>query len=109
MVRQRCVLAAMARQVQSMRTFRSIHRLSEAAKTFAATDIPRGRLPRIVRLLRGVDPYRTLAASFTPPEYAVYAPDLGEYRATVQRLLHARLDKLRRAGLRAVAGLCPSP
>jgi polyisoprenyl-teichoic acid--peptidoglycan teichoic acid transferase len=109
MVRQRCVLAAMARQVQSMRTFRSIARLSDAAKTFAATDIPRGRLSRIVRLLRGIDPYRTLAVSFTPPDYGVYAPDIAEYRATVQRLLHAKLDKLRQAGLHAVAGLCPEP
>jgi LCP family protein required for cell wall assembly len=109
MVRQRCVLAAMARRIQSLRTFRSIARLSEAAKTFAATDIPRGRLPRIVRLLRGIDPYRTLAVSFTPPEYGVYAPDVDDYRATVQRLLHSRLDRLHESGLRAVAGLCPEP
>ena len=109
MVRQRCILAAMARRIQSMRTLRSITRLSDAAKTFATTDIPRSRLPRVVKLLRGIDPAKTLAVSFTPPEYRVYAPDIGAYRGTVQRLLHLKLSRLRNAGQRPVAGLCPEP
>jgi polyisoprenyl-teichoic acid--peptidoglycan teichoic acid transferase len=109
MVRQRCILAAMARRIQSMRTFRSITRLADAAKTFAATDIPRARLPRIVRLLRGIDPAKTLAVSFTPPEYHVYAPDIRAFRGTVQRLLHLQLSRLRQDGRRPIAGLCPQP
>ncbi|HXV32437.1 MAG TPA: LCP family protein, partial [Gaiellaceae bacterium] len=109
MVRQRCVLAAMARRIQSMRTFRSITRLSGAAKSYASTDIPGRRLPGIVRLLRGIDPAKTLAASFTPPAYRVYAPDIEAYRGTVQRLMHLKLSRLREAGQRPVAGLCPAP
>ena len=109
MVRQRCILAAMAGRVDSMRTVRSVARLSGAAKDFVSTDIPRGRLPALVRLLRGIDPYRTTAVSFTPPEYSVVEPDVGAYRATVKRLLTFKLDKLRASGLRVVAGLCPEP
>jgi LCP family protein required for cell wall assembly len=109
MTRQRCILAAMAGRIESMRTVRSIARLSGAAKDFVSTDIPRGRLPALVRLLRGIDTYRTTAVSFTPPEYSTYEPDIDAYRATVQRLLHFKLDRLRADGLRVVAGLCPAP
>jgi polyisoprenyl-teichoic acid--peptidoglycan teichoic acid transferase len=108
MVRQRCILAALAGRIDSMRTVRSIARLSGAAKEFVSTDIPRRRLPPLVRLLRGIDPSRTMAVSFTPPEYSVVDPDVDEYRATVERVLRAKLDRLRGEGLRAVAGLCPS-
>ena len=107
MVRQRCILAALAGRIDSMRTMRSIARLSGAAKEFVSTDIPRFRLPALVRLLRGIQPFRTMAVSFTPPEYSVVDPDVEEYRATVKRVLRADLDRLRDDGLRAVAGLCP--
>jgi anionic cell wall polymer biosynthesis LytR-Cps2A-Psr (LCP) family protein len=109
MVRQRCILAAMAGRIDSMRTVRSIARLSGAAKEFASTDIPRFRLPALVRLLRGIDPFRTMSVSFTPPEYSVVDPDVAEMRSTVQRLRTFKLDRLRASGLRAVAGLCPKP
>lgn len=109
MLRQRCILAAMAGRIGSMRAVRSIARLSGAAKEFVSTDIPRGRLPALVRLLRGIDPHRTAAVSFTPPEYSTYEPDIAAYRAAVQRLLHFKLGRLRAEGERALAGLCPAP
>lgn len=109
MVRQRCILAAIAGRIDSMRTVRSIARLSGAAKEFVSTDIPRKRLPGLVRLLRGIDPSRTMAVSFTPPEYSVVDPDVGAYRATAKRMLRAKLAALREDGLRPVARLCPSP
>jgi hypothetical protein len=92
-----------------MRTVRSISRLAGAAKEFVSTDIPRKRLPDLVRLLRGTDPFRTMAVSFTPPEFSVVAPDVGQYRATVKQILRTKLDRLREDGLRSVAGLCPRP
>lgn len=109
MVRQRCILAAMAGRVDSMRTVRSLSSLSSAAKEYVSTDIPRKRLRSLVKLLRSIDPYRTMAVSFSPPEYSVVKPDIEEYRATVRRLQNFKLDRLREEdGLRAVAGLCPS-
>jgi LCP family protein required for cell wall assembly len=109
MLRQRCILAAMAGRIDSMRTVRSVSRLAGAAKEFVSTDIPRKRLPDLVRLLRGIDPFRTMAVSFTPPEFSVVSPDVGQYRATVKRILRTKLDRLRDEGLRSVAGLCPRP
>ena len=109
MVRQRCILTAMANRIGSMRAVRSLTRLSDAAKTFVSTDIPGRRLPDLVRLLRGIDPARTLAVSFTPPAYSVVEPDVAAYRVTVRRLMQQRIPRLRDAGLRAIAGLCDTP
>jgi len=106
MVRQRCILAAMADRIDSRRAVRSLARLSAAAKTFVSTDIPRQRLPDLVELLRGIHSSRTLAVSFTPPAYRVVEPDVAAYRATVRRMLHQKLELLKDDGLRAVAGLC---
>jgi polyisoprenyl-teichoic acid--peptidoglycan teichoic acid transferase len=106
MVRQRCILAAMAGRIDSMRAVRSLARLSGAAKTHVSTDIPGRRLPDLVKLLRGIDPSRTLAVSFTPPAFSVVEPDVVAYRATVRRMMRQKIPRLRDDGLRAVAGLC---
>jgi polyisoprenyl-teichoic acid--peptidoglycan teichoic acid transferase len=107
MVRQRCVLAAMAGRIDSLRAVRSLARLSDAAKEFVSTDIPRQRLPDLVKLLRGIDPSRTFSVSFTPPAYSVVEPDILAYRGTAQQLLHQKAARLRDSGLRPVSGLCP--
>ena len=106
MVRQRCILAAMADRIDSMRTVRSLAQLSSAAKDFVSTDIPRRRLPDLVKLLGGIHPSRTLAVSFTPPAYNVVEANVAAYRATVRRMTHRDLELLKDDGVRAVAGLC---
>ena len=108
MLRQRCILAAMAGEIDSMRAVRSLARLSDAAKEFVSTDIPRKRLPDLVRLLRGVDPRQTFSVSFTPPAYGVVEPDVAAYRQAAHRLMHLKVDHLRDDGLRTVNGLCPA-
>lgn len=107
MLRQRCILAAMAGRIDSIRAVRSLARLSDAAKEFVSTDIPRKRLPDLVELLRGIDPSRTFSVSFTPPAYSVVEPDVVAYRATAQRLMHQKVARLRDDGARAVTELCP--
>ena len=109
MVRQRCILAAMAGRIDSVRAVRSVARLSDAAKEFVSTDIPRKRLPDLVGLLRGIDPRQTFSVSFTPPAYSVVEPDLAAYRRAAHRLMRLRVDHLRDDGLRSVAGLCDTP
>lgn len=106
MVRQRCVLAAMADRIDSMRVVRSLARLSGAAKKYVSTDIPRQRVPDLTMLLRGIDPSRTLAVSFTPPEYSVVEPDVAAYRATARRMMRQRIPREPGDGLRTVAGAC---
>jgi LCP family protein required for cell wall assembly len=108
MVRQRCILASLAGEIDSMRAVRSLARLSDAAKEFVSTDIPGKRLPDLVRLLRGVDPRQTFSVSFTPPAYSVVEPDVAAYRRAAHRLMHLKVDHLRDDGLRTVAGLCPA-
>ena len=107
MVRQRCILAAMAGRVDSVRAVRSLARLSGIAKDFVATDIPRKRLPDLVKLLRGVDPARTFSVSFTPPAFSVVEPDIAAYRGTAESLMHKKVARLRESGLRSVTALCP--
>ncbi len=106
MVRQRCILAAMAARIDSMRAVRSLARLSDAAKTYVSTDIPGRRLPDLVKLLRGIDPSRTLAVSFTPPAFSVVTPDVAAYRATARRMMRQRIPRIPGDGLQAVSGLC---
>lgn len=107
MVRQRCILAAMAGRIDSVRAVRSLARLSDVAKEFVSTDIPRKRLPDLVELLRGVDPSRTLSVSFTPPAYSVVDPDIAAIRGTAQRLMHQKAARLRDEGLPSVVRPCP--
>lgn len=107
MVRQRCILAAMAGRIDSVRAVRSLARLSDVAKEFVSTDIPRKRLPDLVELLRGVDPSRTLSVSFTPPAYSVVDPDIAAIRGTAQRLMHQKAARLRDEGLPSVVRACP--
>jgi LCP family protein required for cell wall assembly len=107
MVRQRCILAAIAGRINSVRAVRSLARLSDVAKEFVSTDIPRKRLPDLVELLRGVDPSRTFSVSFTPPAYSVVDPDIAAFRGTAQRLLHQKAARLRVEGLRSVVNACP--
>jgi polyisoprenyl-teichoic acid--peptidoglycan teichoic acid transferase len=106
MTRQRCILAAMADRIGSMRVVRSLARLSDVAKTYVSTDIPRQRLPDLVDLLRGIDPSRTLAVSFTPPAYSVVEPDVAAYRATARRMMGDEIPREGDDGFRAVAGAC---
>jgi LCP family protein required for cell wall assembly len=107
MVRQRCILAAMAGRINSVRAVRSLARLSDVAKEFVSTDIPRKRLPDLVELLRGVDPSRTFSVSFTPPAYSVVDPDIAAFRGTAQQLLHQKAARLRAEGLPSVVTACP--
>jgi hypothetical protein len=57
-------------------------------------------------LLRGIDPERTLAVSFTPPAYSVAEPDVAAYRATARRMMRQRIPREPDDGLRTVAGAC---
>jgi polyisoprenyl-teichoic acid--peptidoglycan teichoic acid transferase len=107
MVRQRCILAALAERIDSLRAVRSLARLSDVAKEFVSTDIPGKRLPDLVELLRGVDPSRTFSVSFTPPSYSVVDPDIVAIREMAQRLMHQKVARLRDEGLPSVEGACP--
>jgi polyisoprenyl-teichoic acid--peptidoglycan teichoic acid transferase len=107
MVRQRCILAAMAGRIDSVRAVRSLARLSDVAKEFVSTDIPRKRLPDLVELLRGVDPSRTFSVSFTPPAYSVVDPDIAAFRGTAERLMHQKAARLRDEGLPSLVNACP--
>lgn len=72
----------------------------------SGTDIPGRRLPDLVKLLRGIDPSRTLAVSFTPPAFSVVTPDVAAYRATARRMMRQRIPRIPGDGLQAVSGLC---
>jgi LCP family protein required for cell wall assembly len=90
--RQRCVMVALARQVDPARVLRAFPRLAAAARENVSTDIPRRVLPRLVELVAGIDRRKVVSLGFVPPAYsdgyvgAGYpTPDIPAIRAAARR------------------------
>lgn len=66
MARQRCFLSAMADQLDPVRVLRSFGRLTSIVEDNVSTDVPLDRLPRLVRLVAGVEQTETLTVTFGP-------------------------------------------
>lgn len=87
MVRQKCVMSAVARQVDPATALRNFQQLAEASTSLLRTDIPVGDVPG---LLAVADKARTQAidsVSLVPPLVNPAWPEYGEIHQIVQRLL----------------------
>ena len=94
MARQRCFLSAMADQLDPVRVLRNFGRLTTIVEDNVSTDVPLDRLPRLVRLVAGVDRAETLTVTFGPEyffgrrkkvNYPV--PNGGKIRRTVKQAI----------------------
>jgi LCP family protein required for cell wall assembly len=64
MHRQRCFLTAMADQLDVVRVLRNFGAIAGTVEQSVSTDIPRSRLPDLIRLVSRVDSKRTLTVTF---------------------------------------------
>jgi LCP family protein required for cell wall assembly len=92
--RQRCVMAALARQADAGRLLSAFPRLARAARRNVSTDIPRRVLPELVRLVAGVDQRKVLSLGFVPPTYSAGyvgagypTPDIPAIRAATRKAI----------------------
>ena len=94
MARQRCFLSSMADQLDPVRVLRNFGRLTSIVEDNVSTDVPLDRLPRLVRLVAGVDRAETLTVTFGPEyffgrrmkdNYPV--PNGGKIRRTVKQAI----------------------
>ncbi|MDH3517525.1 MAG: LCP family protein, partial [Acidimicrobiia bacterium] len=85
MGRQRCVIAAMADQLDPASLLRGLPRLLSTFEENVDTDIPFDLLPDLIRLLGVVDMDNAIAVGFTPPDWTIgpNRPDIPRIREAV--------------------------
>jgi len=85
MARQRCVIAAMADQLDPASLLRGLPRLLSTFEENVDTDIPFDLLPDLIRLLGVVDMDNAIAVGFTPPDWTIgpNRPDIPRIREAV--------------------------
>jgi LCP family protein required for cell wall assembly len=97
MARQRCLLSALADQLDVRTVLGNFGSLMSAIGSSIRTDVPLARAPDLVRLAAGVDPRRTLTETFGPDYFAGvgaegYLPNVPKIQATVRTaILHPEL------------------
>jgi LCP family protein required for cell wall assembly len=69
MQRQRCLLSALAEQLDVTKILRAFSRFASAVKAYVTTDVPLSRLPDLVSLVADVDPGRSVTVTFGPPDF----------------------------------------
>jgi len=69
MQRQRCLLSALAEQLDVTKILRGFPQFASAVKSYATTDVPLSRLPDLVSLVADVDPGRSVTVTLGPPDY----------------------------------------
>ena len=75
MERQRCVIGAVADQVNPLTVLRNYQRIAAATEDLIATDIPQDRLPDLVSLARDVQDATISSLAFTDDVVAPQYPD----------------------------------
>ncbi len=86
MARQRCLVAAMADQLEPAGLLRGLPKLLTTFQENVDTDIPFDALPDLIRLLGVVDMENAIAVGFTPPDWTIGGtrPDIPKIREAVQ-------------------------
>ncbi|MEZ5102272.1 MAG: LCP family protein [Thermoleophilia bacterium] len=86
MRRQRCLISAMAEQLDVATTIKAFPRIASVIKKSVRTDIPIARLTDIVRLIDGIDTSKSAAVSFAPPSFGT-TPDVARIRGVVKEMI----------------------
>jgi len=84
MGRQRCLLGAMAHQLDPVTVLRRYQQIAAATKDLVATDLPRDRLPALVGLADLVRKSKLRSLQFVPPLIYTGNPDFALIRAKTQ-------------------------
>jgi LCP family protein required for cell wall assembly len=91
MRRQRCVLEAMGDQLTGPSLVADFPSLAGAISQYVSTDIPRSRLPQLVRLGATLNTSRVRTLLLTPPLVNPLNPDYTQIRALVRAALAGHL------------------
>jgi polyisoprenyl-teichoic acid--peptidoglycan teichoic acid transferase len=91
MIRQRCLLGAIARQADPVRVLFSFNRLAKAARKLVATDLPRSLMPALLELASSAKSAKIIGVSI---DRSVFGgnnddPDYGGIRQEARRILRA--------------------
>lgn len=89
MVRQKCVMSAMAKQLDPMTAATKFVDLSQASKDILRTDVPRAEVATLAELALKVKDQKIASVNFTPPMVKSADPDFDLIRTTVK----AKLDE----------------
>jgi LCP family protein required for cell wall assembly len=89
MLRQRCVMTAMANQLDPQTVLARFQKIAAAGKGVVSTDIPSGELATFLELGAQAKQRRITSVQFVPPLIRPAYPDFGLIRSTVQRSIDA--------------------
>ncbi len=103
MGRQRCVLAAIGDRLTGPRLITSYPSLAAVISRNVSTDIPRSRLPQLVRMGSRLSPSRVRALLLVPPLVDPRAPDYTLIRTLVRNALRGHLPASSAAATSLVA------
>jgi LCP family protein required for cell wall assembly len=87
MVRQKCLMSSLARQVDPLTVLSNYEALAKASAALVQTDIPTADLPEFVKLAQLAKGQAIHAVSLVPPLIDPVRPDYGEIHAVVERAL----------------------
>lgn len=94
MLRQRCLIGAIAKEADAGSLLRRYPKLAKVAKASVTTDIPLDALPDLIELADRVETDRVIAVGFGPPDYVASlradnypVPSVERMRAAVQAAL----------------------
>ncbi len=97
MVRQKCVMNAMLKQLDPMTVLTKFNKIASAGKEVVATDIPTSDISTMLDLATKAKTVPVASVSIVPPLIQPGAPDFAVVRAAVQ----AKIDKAEAADAKA--------
>nr|WP_231980654.1 LCP family protein [Tessaracoccus coleopterorum] len=97
MVRQKCVMSAMVRQLDPVTVATRFVELSEAGSNILRTDVPRAEVMSLAELALKAKDQKIASVNFAPPLITSANPDFDLIRSTVKEKIEASetLDKSR--------------
>lgn len=112
MGRQKCVLAAIARQANPTTVLTKFSNLAATAKRTVSTDIPQWLLPHLLQLSDQVRDAPIDTLDFVPPKIKPWRPDWQVIRADTAKALHPRsspTSHTHKKTKKSVDDTCPAP
>lgn len=92
MARQKCVLAAIAKQANPPTVLKGFQKIAASAKKNVSTDIPSADLPALTKLGEKAKSARISSVNFVPPKYDTVNPDYAQIKQVTQRTI-ARAER----------------
>jgi LCP family protein required for cell wall assembly len=109
MRRQRCLLGALASQLDAVSLLRGFPKLASAIERSVSTDIPLKHVPELVELVHGIDLNESVSVTLGPPDFTLgqAVPDLPRVREIAREMIRLPAAQLaRRFGIESLRRSC---